>query len=96
MRRVLLTDILAASTLIAAAPKSHWGSLSQQIIAQTEAAYRYFKRFKRAHPLWGDGSLAARTGGQVCVRHQDLNAPHDLEALGWFLSVLAAHKMTPK
>ncbi len=95
MRRVLLTDILAASNLLAATPKPQWPSRSKQIIAQTEAAYRYFKHYQRAHAIWGDGSLAACVGKHPVARHQDLNVAHDIEALSWFLAVLSAHKRGP-
>ncbi|WP_282157775.1 hypothetical protein [Shimia thalassica] len=35
------------------------------MIEQSHAAHRFFKRFGRAHPLWGDGSLMA-----LAHRHQ--------------------------
>lgn len=60
MRPVMHGDLtaLARHLLTLAAPQRP--TACAQLIAQADAADRYRKRFGRAHPRWGNGTLMAR------------------------------------
>lgn len=60
MRRCFPSDLIAAARLVAAAEQDHRIILTDQLICQSDAAHRYAKRFGRAHPFWGNGSLMSR------------------------------------
>ena len=59
MRRVHLGDLLAGGRFLAANPQHP----AARLLEETHAAHRYFRRFGRPHPRWGDGSLMARCLG---------------------------------
>lgn len=82
MRRILSTDLIAAASVLAAAPMANRAALAHDILAQSHAAHAYFKRFGRPHPHWGDGSLLTRA--LAC----DHRAPPNLSDAG-FLAALA-------
>lgn len=60
MRRVLIGDVMAAARAILSAPPGARAALADRLLAEAHAAHCYFKRYGRAHPHWGDGSLMAR------------------------------------
>jgi hypothetical protein len=60
MRRCHISDLLAAARCVAAAAPNHRAGLIEQLLTQSDAAHRYAKRFGRAHPHWGNGSLMSR------------------------------------
>lgn len=60
MRRCLPGDLFSAAACLAAADQACWAALATRLLAESDAAHRYAKRFGRAHPLWGNGSLMAR------------------------------------
>lgn len=62
MRTVLPGDLRAAACALLPLPLAARDAALARIVARAEAADRYRKRFGRAHPDWGDGTLAAAAG----------------------------------
>ena len=60
MRRVLMGDLVAAAQVLAAADRHERSVRAKGLIAEADAAHRYMKRYGRAHPQWGIGTLEAR------------------------------------
>ena len=59
MRPVLPGDVSAAvRALLAVAPEAR-AALAQWLLTEAAAADRYRRRFCRAHPDWGNGTLRA-------------------------------------
>lgn len=60
MRTCLIGDLIEAAHAIARLPADQRAAFAQSLVTQADAAHRYAKRFARAHPVWGNGSLMAR------------------------------------
>jgi hypothetical protein len=59
MRPVLPGDVSAAARALLAVPPGLRAGLARRLVAEAEAADRYRRRFRRAHALWGNGTLRA-------------------------------------
>jgi hypothetical protein len=92
MRRVLIGDLMAAAAVLPSAPQGQRAQLAQNILCQTDAAHRYFKRFGRPHPLWGDGSLLTRALASPRRIAPDLSDANFLHLLALMTLALAHHK----
>lgn len=57
MRRVLISDLLAARQYLMGFPESLWPEIISGVIARTHAADKFRKRLGKYHPKWGDGTL---------------------------------------
>lgn len=85
MRRCLPGDLFEAAALLAASTEP--SLLISRMVDQADAAHRYAKRFGRAHPIWGNGSLMARVLIETGPRDK---APHSARFLS-ALAMVAAH-----
>lgn len=67
MRPVLVADLLGAAAALAALPQGDQDKEARALVARADAADRYRKRFGRAHPQWGSGTIlsAIATGPRV-------------------------------
>jgi hypothetical protein len=94
MRRVLIGDLVAAVQVLAAADRSQRAALAQGLIAEADAAHRYMKRYGRAHPQWGIGTLEARARGQRAALQVgfDLGDGRILDALAVLAAALQARR----
>ena len=90
MRRCLPGDLFEAAALLAASTEP--SLLISRMVDQADAAHRYAKRFGRAHPIWGNGSLMARALAEPGPRNYAPGAPAFLQALAVVSASLAAHK----
>lgn len=59
MRPVLAPDLICAARAVMAAPRNAQVSMAQALLFQAETADWHRRRFGEAHPLFGDGTLAA-------------------------------------
>ena len=57
VRRVLISDLLAARQYLMAFPEPIWPEIIAGVIARTHAADKLRKRLGKYHPKWGDGTL---------------------------------------
>lgn len=92
MRRCLAGDLSEAAALLAASDIRDQHGLCQRLIAQADAAHRYAKRFGRAHPKWGNGSLMSRVLAEEGRRCQNQSSAAFLAALSLVAHSLAQHK----
>lgn len=92
MRRILSSDLIAAASVLAAAPLSSRAALAADILAQAHAAHAYFKRFGRPHALWGDGSLLTRALAFDQRARPNLSDAGFLTALAQMARACATHK----
>ena len=90
MRRCLPGDLFEAAALLAASAEPAF--LINRLADQADAAHRYAKRFGRAHPVWGNGSLMARALSEAGPRCHSLQTPRFLHALAIVAQALAAHR----
>ncbi|MEO5615888.1 MAG: hypothetical protein ABIR04_13330 [Cypionkella sp.] len=90
MRRCLPGDLFEAASLLAAS--SDPAVLINRLLDQADAAHRYSKRFGRAHPQWGNGSLMARALAEPGPRHNPLHSTGFLSALALVSGQLASRK----
>ena len=84
MLRLLHDDVTALALVLLSRPWSEREALCRQAVAEADVAERYRRRFKRAHPLLGDGSLQSWAQGRA--KGQQLY--HDPERLECELMVL--------
>ena len=92
MRRVLIGDLVAAAAVLAALPDGESADMAQKILTEADAAHRYFKRFHRPHPRWGDGSLITRALGAPQRVAPDLSRSDFLIVLAQMTRALAHRK----
>jgi hypothetical protein len=59
MRPVLQGDVSAAAQAVLRLPEAARAGTLRLMMSRAAAADAYRKRFGRAHPLWGNGSLMA-------------------------------------
>ncbi|PIL18598.1 hypothetical protein P775_18680 [Puniceibacterium antarcticum] len=78
--------ILAARALLLDSPGAR-DTAADKLIAEADAADRYRRRFGRAHPHWGNGTLMARAGKWSLLPEPPLRDP-DFSAC--LVSVLGA------
>lgn len=90
MRRCLPGDLFEAASLLAASTDP--AALISRLSDQADAAHRYAKRFGRAHPVWGNGSLMARALLETAPRHNARHSAGFLSALALVASHLAARQ----
>ncbi|OYU39209.1 MAG: hypothetical protein CFE33_12435 [Pseudorhodobacter sp. PARRP1] len=90
MRRCLPGDLFEAAALLAASSAPQ--TLLDRLLDQADAAHRYAKRFGRAHPLWGNGSLMARALAETGCRHPQTHSAQFLSALAMVADHLSARK----
>lgn len=90
MRPVLIGDILCLARVLHRARPPDRPALCQRLILQAEAADKFRKRFRRVHPMWGNGSLMGRAtqADAQALRHISLSDPDFCEALGVALQKL--------
>lgn len=87
MRPVLPSDVEAAARALRPLPEAVRAAWLRRILAQTQAADAYRKRFGRAHALWGDGSLSGRLGPSAGA--PDLRDPLWCRCMAQVLDILA-------
>ncbi|GEM_PF-440440 len=59
MRPVLHGDIVTAARVLLPLPHPKRREIMQQMLEQASFADLHFKRLRRGHPVWGNGSLMA-------------------------------------
>ncbi|MCD1624481.1 MAG: DUF7742 family protein [Paracoccaceae bacterium] len=75
MQRVMHGDLTAlARHLLTVPPAQRWAAC-RSLITQADAADRYRKRFGRAHPHWGNGTLMAAARRAPLPTEPPLNDP---------------------
>lgn len=90
MRPVLQGDLVAAARYLLTQPDAARADGITRLVAQAHAADLYRKRFGRAHPRCGNGSLAARALMAPLPPEPYLSDRSYLEALGLVISCLLA------
>ena len=88
MRPVLEADLWLAARAARLVPHAERAGSVRLWIAQADAADRYRKRMGRAHPQWGNGSLAARLAREP-LGEERARDPAFLGALAEVARVLA-------
>ncbi|MFA8385261.1 MAG: hypothetical protein ACEPO2_06520 [Pelagibaca sp.] len=59
MTPVIYNDVLAAVSVVAAAPPDRQASVMAELIREADLAEMYRLSYRAAHPVFGDGSLIA-------------------------------------
>ena len=90
MRTVLPGDLRAAACALLPVPREARGAALALLVMRAEAADRYRRRLRRAHPDWGDGTLAAAAGRVPAEPFCD--DPDYLDALLRVVQFLAARR----
>lgn len=57
MTPVIYNDVMAAVSVLSAAPPERHGEMIVALIREADQAELYRKRYRSAHPVFGDGSL---------------------------------------
>lgn len=81
MRTILLGDIVAAARVVLALSPTQHVEVIDSMLSEADVAHRYFKRFSRSHPQWGNGSLMGRAALLPQAREPFATAPDYLVAL---------------
>lgn len=88
MRPILLSDIESATQHVITLPEHERKQAVLNALWKAEAADRFRKRFRSAHPKWGRGSLSDLFQGESAdVRGPIWDQPEEVSAIA---SVLAA------
>jgi serine O-acetyltransferase len=90
MRLVLMGDAIAAARVLLACQEADWPGCIARMLKHATLADRYRRRFGRAHPLWGDGSLMAVAGTQLRAREPFLTDQRYLRALQCVISEISS------
>ena len=91
MRRVLVGDVLALAAVMHRHPDP---ALAARLLAEAHAAHRYFRRFGRPHPQWGNGSLMGRTLPMAARLLADWTPP-GAQAMALACNALATWRLRP-
>lgn len=59
MRPILHGDVVSAARLLLSLPEATRPRVIDRLLTQADAADRFRKRLRRAHPVWGNGSLGS-------------------------------------
>lgn len=78
VRALLVGDIETATAVLAARPENEWRKHAAAMLRTAHSADKYRKRLGRAHPGWGDGSLATAARAHGAARWP---ARHDARVL---------------
>ena len=89
MRPVLPGDVRAAALALVPVPRAARDRTLATIIERAEAADRFRKRMGRAHPSWGDGTLAAAARAGPVADEPLADDPAYLDAMLLVLTCLA-------
>lgn len=79
MRPVLPGDISAAARALLPLPPSSRKSVALRLIKEAQAADRYRKKFRKAHALFGNGTLMAAAMMRPLAREPRLDDPDYLD-----------------
>ncbi|TCO70903.1 hypothetical protein [Rhodovulum euryhalinum] len=94
MRPVLHGDVVAAArALYVRSPEERLAAMAL-MLARADAADAYRKRFHRAHPEWGNGSLMALACRQDLPPEPPLDDPDYCRCLALVLASLADSRMS--
>ena len=96
MRRVMHGDIVAAACRLRDTPPGKRPAVLQALMERAHAADLYRRRFGRAHPRWGDGTLAAATRQPVPRPEPPLSDTDYLWCIGLVAWGLAARGRYPR
>ena len=90
MRPVMHGDLTALARHLLILPPPRRPAACARLMAQADAADRYRKRFGRAHPAWGNGTLMARALATAPPPEPRLQDPDYAACLALVLTQLAA------
>lgn len=89
MRTITHGDVTAAARAVRGLPQNHQRRAILSLLVKADAADRFRKRFGRAHPAWGNGSLmAAALGADSGWDEPFLSDPDYLEAMAAVLDAV--------
>jgi len=92
MRPVLHGDAVAAARVLSALqPAAREGAIAR-MLSRAEAADAYRRRFARAHPRWGNGSLMAVALSERPAGEPPLDDPDYCRCLACVFLALAARR----
>lgn len=89
MRAVLPQDLDIAARALARVAPADRAACMERILSQAHAADKYRKATRRAHPLWGPGTLAGTAALLPLAPPPRRMDPAATEALGLVLQALA-------
>lgn len=92
MRPVILADLLVSAQAVLGAPPALLPIMVDRLIARADAADRFRRRIGRAHPSWGDGTLAAAAEAVPASEPLALSDPDAAEALAAVLLAIARRR----
>jgi len=92
MRRLCHADLSAAARTLLGRTGAEREGLMVRLIDEAEAADRYARRFGRAHPLWGNGTLEGAAHGHGLAAPAPLSDNDYLACLALVLRALVAHR----
>lgn len=89
MRTITHGDVTAAARAVRPLPPAARRRAVRSLLAKADAADRFRKRFGRAHPVWGNGSLMAAALGAEPGRGEPFLSEADyLEAVAAVIEAL--------
>ena len=89
MRTITHGDVTAAARAVRPLPPAVRRRAVRSLLEKADAADRFRKRFGRAHPLWGNGSLMAVALAAAAGREEPALSDRDyLEAMAAVIEAL--------
>lgn len=89
MRTITHGDVTAAARAVRPLPPAARRRAVRSLLEKADAADRFRKRFGRAHPLWGNGSLMAVALAAAAGREEPVLSERDyLEAMAAVIEAL--------
>lgn len=85
-------DLLVTARALLGVPAPSRPGLLRRIMDEADWAQRHRARFRRPHPLWGDGSLRGAAMRRVLARERSLDDPEFCAVLAEVLLALAGRR----
>ncbi len=91
MRSVLPGDLTAAARALLPVPPKRRSSMARCLIREAAAADAYCREHRRAHRLWGNGTLMAAAHGHPMGNEMSFDDPDYIKCQIHVLNALLAH-----
>ncbi len=92
MRQLAPADLAVAARALLQVPEEARIRCAEMLLSQSQAADAYRKRFGRAHPLWGDGTLESVARGRDLAPAQPMTNSDYLSCMAIVLEAVLSRE----
>lgn len=89
MKPVLIGEVVTLARALMARPDGRW-DLAQRVVFEARAAERHLRLYRKAHPVFGNGTLMAAASRRPLAAERFADDPEFLACLTLALSAVSA------